>query len=389
MPQPVRPARLAWDATRDTYVIRDVGNVRRRLGLGRDQRAAAEEALSEYVRAKAAAARAEPVIGGTLEQTSLATVIAYYCTHHAPTTKRPEEVGQKCTAILTGFGPIMLSGIHGLSCRKFAKGMDSQSYARECLSTLRAAIRLYALDCQLRGEVKIWTPPKSQPRQDWLTKAEVRALILTAWREKDSQVRMVGPEGAKVPRTFVTTRRRWSHLIPFLVVGIWTSTRTGRVQPAPYKAMPGRPWVDLRDGDAFYNRTHRGEVVADNKKAPDVPLSAQLAKHMRSWARDKTVRGKVRPGNVYVVQYAGRPANCAKAFRECYARAVELFPDLFRHEDGTVKRIVRHTLRHTGITWRAQAGQNPLDICHYAGLSLDTFDKHYSHACPGHLKGIA
>ena len=359
--------------------------------MGRDQRAAAEEALVQHVRMKAAeAAKASgPAIGQSARDVTIASVLQYYCEEHAEQTKRPGEIGQKCAKVLAYFGQdARLTAINGVSCKKFRKTMTT-AYARECLSTLRAAIRLYATDCQLAEVVNVWMPPRSRAREYWLTKPEAKALLMTAWRTRDTQVRMIGPEGAKVPKEFVTTRRRWRHLVQFIVVGIWTCTRTGRIQTASYTAMPGRPWIDLDPAAPTYNRAAEDEVVPDNKQAPSVPLSESLASHMRKWATPKTVRGVVRPGHVFVVQYAGRPANCAKAFRECVAQAMRDYPNLFRRNDGTPKTIVRHSLRHTGIPWRAQAGQPPLQICQYAGLSLATFEKHYSHACPSHLKGMA
>ncbi len=395
MARPPQPARLNWIASRGTWQIRDVGDYRKRLGLGRDQRAEAEKKLAEYMKKRdaAAAKSAGPEIGLSASEVTIAAVLKYYCEDHAEKTKRPAEVGQKAHKLLTWFATeygevVKLDKISGVSCKAFHKS-TSTSYARECLSTLRAAIRLYAVDCQLTDEVKVWMPPKSKPRKDWLTKPEARALIVTAWRMKDVQVRMVGPKGAKVAKEFVTTRRRWRHLVQFIVVGIWTCTRTDRIQNAAYTAMPGRPHVDLDAEEPMYHRAAEDEEVAENKQAPDVPLNPELVRHMRKWSTPKTVKGKVRPGHVFVVQYAGRSVDCSKSFSNCVKKAMEDYPHLFRRKDGSPKTIVRHSLRHTGITWRAQAGQNPLEICQYAGLSLETFEKHYSHACPSHLKKMA
>ena len=395
MARPPKPARLNWSESRGTWEIRDVGDFRKRLGLGRDQQAAAEEELAKHVRAKAAeAAKASgPVVGQSSRDVTIASVLAYYCDDHADLTKRPPEVGQKAAKLLSWFtaqygADVRLNKVSGVSCKAFRKSTTTP-YARECLSTLRAAIRLYAVDCQLIEEIKVWMPPKSKPRKDWLTKAEAKALILTAWRMRDVQVRMVGPEGAKVPKEFITTRRRWRHLLQFIVVGIWTCTRTDRIQNAAYTAMPGRPHVDLDAEEPMYHRAAEDEEVAENKQAPDVPLNPELVRHMRKWTTPKTVKGKIRPGHKFVVQYAGRSVDCSKSFSRCVDKAMEDYPYLFRRKDGSPKTIVRHSLRHTGITWRAQAGQNPLEICQYAGLSLETFEKHYSHACPSHLKKMA
>ena len=390
MPQRLRPARLAFDGTRDTWVIRDVGNLRRRLGLGRDQRPQAEAALAEYMRAKAAASTAEPPRHGRSDEVYVASVVAHYLTVRGPDLARPEEASQKADKLLAAWPTgSTLADVHGARCRSFAADLGSPTYARECLVLLRAAIRLYAEDGYLRDEVLVWLPDKATPREDWLTKSEIRALILTAGRTCDSQMRMVGPRGAQIAKLVTTSRRRWRHLIPYIVTAVWTCTRTDRIQRASYAAVPGRPWVDVDSDRPTYHRAARGEKVSKNKQAPPVPIGKGLARHMRSWRRDKTIGGKVRPGNRFVVEYAGRPVDAKKAFSQCVEAARLAYPTLFRHADGTPKEIVRHTLRHTGITWRAQAGQEPLRICQYAGLTMEVFQRVYSHHCPDHLRDMA
>ena len=56
--------------------------------------------------------------------------------------------------------------------------------------------------------------------------------------------------------------------------------------------------------------------------------------------------------------------------------------------DGTPKRIVRHSLRHTGVTWLALAGVDPYEICKFAGLTMETFERVYSHHHPDFMSGI-
>ena len=240
------------------------------------------------------------------------------------------------------------------------------SYARRCIEDLRAAWNKYRRRYQVREDIVWVLPEKSQPRADYLTFREAVAL---------GRVMLHTPG------------MRWSHMLPYLVVGIGTMTRASRIYRASYYPEVGKPWVDLDIGT--YHRTWTGEKVARNKRAPTVPVSPRLLRWLRREATDRIIRGRLRPGKRYVVEYAGRPADCRDAFKSAVAEAARRHPALFRHPDGTAKRIVRHSLRHTGVSWMAQAGVPATEICEYAGMSLEVFSRVYAHALRDHAAVLA
>jgi integrase len=163
----------------------------------------------------------------------------------------------------------------------------------------------------------------------------------------------------------------------FIAVAIATCSRSARIYEASYDAEVGHPWVDLEE-KIFY-RAAQDENVPANKRAPPIPLGERILAAMKRWHAK---------GDRYVVEWAGKPANCKRAFAQTVLRARKQNPDLFKRPDGTPKEVVRHTLRHTGITWLALAGVDPYEICKFAGLSMEVFERVYSHHHPAYMRGV-
>ena len=251
------------------------------------------------------------------------------------------------------------------SCEDFVNTIGSASYGRRCLEDFRAAVNAFAKGGYLREIVMFTLPRKPAGRVDWLTKEEVIALCRTADRYRETQ------------RGKVTERRHIKHIVQFVAAAVGTCSRSARIYEASYVAEPGRPYVDLEAG--LYYRAAPGEAVSANKQAPTIPVGDRLLKAMKRWhAR----------GDRYVVQYAGRPVDCKKAFNTAVSAARKAYPDLFKRPDGSEKLIVRHTLRHTGVTWLAIQGVDPYEICKFAGLTMETFERVYSHHHPDFMAGV-
>lgn len=374
-----KPARLYWDADRSTWAILDAGK-RHRLGIPQGEAGRAEAALEKYILTKRS--KEKPAKGRRADQVSVDEVLDRYLERKAAKVARPGELGQRVEALAAYWSGMTLDEVDEDTCGAFVDDLGSESYGRRCLEDLRAAINAYARAGYLRDLVRLTLPDKSRSRTDWLTHEEAIALCKVAWRERDAQVR----DTREGKRLVETTRRRWRHLVPFVATAIATCSRSARIYEASYVAEPGRPYVDLRRG--IYHRSWQGEVVAGNKRAPTVPVPDRLLRAMRHWSADKVRRGRVVPGDRYVVQYANRAADPKKAFSQCVEAAREAFPTLFRRDDGTPKVIVRHSLRHTGITWYALEGVDPYEICKFAGLSMEVFERVYSHHHPDFMSGI-
>ena len=280
-----------------------------------------------------------------------------------------------------------LDAIDNKWCRGFVAHAGTDSYGRRCLEDLRAAGNALVDDEKLTHMPLIKLPDKGESRPDYLTEEEVRALLFTARNERDGQNKKHGPKtGEQWYEDVVSTRYRWRHLVPYIVVSVLTCTRASRVYEASYTREPGRPWIDLRN--RTYHRLAAGEVEQKNKRAPEVPLPDQLVRWLTWRTRDRTRRGVVIPGDAYLVQYAGRPVDCRKAFEACVEKARVRFPDLFLRTDGTPKEIVRHTLRHTGVTLLSQWGVPADDICDYAGMSPEVYDRVYKKRDPNRMHRV-
>ena len=360
MPRPTKPARLWYDEKAATWCILDCGR-KQRLGLGKEERAAAEGRLETYLTAKRS--EEKPVKGRRADRIFCAEVLDRYASKAA--VARPKELAQRIEALLDFWGELTLDDVDEDACADFVESVGSSSYGRRCLEDFRAAVNAYARAGYLRDNVKFSLPEKPRGRVDWLTFEEAVALCRTAWRYREVQ------------RGAATKRWPSRHIVKFVAAAIGTCSRSARIHQASYVAEEGRPWIDL--GSGIYYRSAPDEKVAANKQAPPVPIGDRLLKAMKRWhARSDR----------YLVEFAGKPADCKRAFEATVERATKAYPNLFKRPDGTPKKVVRHILRHTGITWLAIAGVDPYEICKFAGLTMETFERVYSHHHPDYMSGV-
>jgi integrase len=358
MPRPRLPARLYYDEKDQVWCIRD-GTHKKRTGCRRGDREEAENQLESYLASK----RSEEKIvkGRRAASIPCAEVLAYYGSESP--VSRPGELGQRLGVLLKFWGTKTLDDINKANCNAFAKKVKSDSYARRCLEDFRAAVNEYKREGFLREEITFTLPPKPLPREDWLTKEEVEALCETARTYREVQ------------RGVQTNRYPTRHIETFIRVAVETATRSSRVYRATYKAMPERPHLDLEA--RLFRRSWPGERVASNKRAPNIPLGDRLVNFLRR---------KIEEGELEVCPGGG---DCKKAFTVTVDRARKRCPHLFkRDEDGTPKEIVRHTLRHTAITWMAIEGIDAHQVCKWAGISMQVFEDVYAHHNPKYMQGI-
>ena len=390
-----KPARLYLDTSRKSAVwyIYDTGTDGQRIkqptGLGEGSLREAEKRLAAYVTARdAAEAQASAdALGRRLRATkrapadlSIADLMAWALDNKGSSMARPGEYALRWDLILDYAQDDHLDAVDNAWCDGFVAHAGTQSYGRRCLEDLRAAGNSMVEDEKLTHMPRVKMPDKSPSRPDHLTEDEVWALIKTAWTEPDQQNYPHGPKDSKTYKLVRTSRYRMRHLVPYIVVSVLTCTRASRVYEASYKREDGRPWIDIKN--KFYHRLAKGEVERKLKRAPKVPLSDQLVRWLSWRTRDRVRQGVVIPGNKYLVEYKGRPVDCRKAFEQCVERARVRYPDLFLRDDGDPKQIVRHTLRHTGVTLLSQWGVPAADICDYAGMSPEVYDRVYKHADP-------
>ena len=406
MGRPVKPPRAWFDKSRGEWCVmyRDVRVVR--TGLALEDKDKAELAAAEYL--IGLNKKAPPPTDRDVADVSCAEVLLRYLdrrTSEDPAVRikdvaRPEELRQRIRKLNAFWGPRAVKDVNEATCEQFTAFVESASYSRRCLGDFQAALNEAKRGALFRTSVQVSMPSAPEPREDSLSVEEAVALVLVCWRHHDTQQRRVGghfvkgEDGKKklVGGTLTTItgkKRPWWHVGKFIITAIATCSRSSRIFEASYKPEPGRPWMDVANR-VLYRKPPGAKRKKSNKRAPSVDVAERLVAAMRRWSSDRVVDGRQVPGDRYVVQWQGQAADPKGAFTEAVIEARRLYPTLFLREDGTTpKQVIRHTLRHTGVTWLAETpGVNVEDICSYAGMTRAMFDRVYGHAHKARSKNI-
>ena len=211
-------------------------------------------------------------------------------------------------------------------------------------------------------------PEKSARRERWLTRDEAARLLRAAWRMKQT---WKGQE---------SDRRTGRHIARFILVGLYTGTRSAAICGAAVRPTENKGCVDL-DSGVFYRKAN-GERETKNRQ-PSVRLPDRLLAHIRRWAStplDIKTKGRGKSQNVgrmishdYVVEWNGKPVKSVKkAFRSA-CKVAGLGPD-----------VTPNTLRHTAATWLMQNRSNLSDAADYLGVTEAVLREHY---CPSARRG--
>ncbi|MBY5892973.1 tyrosine-type recombinase/integrase [Rhizobium ruizarguesonis] len=331
-----------------TWIIRD-GERHVATGCGVNDFAAAELKLHDYNIAKHAA---KSLTGpNQANHVLIADLIAYYL-------KRKEDwiagmPPERKRALLVEIGRLNafwggknVAEINEETSLKYQRGRNKHSVRSE-LEVLRAVINFG----EKKGKVDkggrsldYAMPAKAKSRVTFYTRREIALLVLSAYRRKDTV-----------------------HIARFILTGLYTGTRSERIERASYIREPGRPWVDLENG-VFYRRAD-GEMTPANKRADPVRIPRPLLMHMRRWHKGAPGR----PGSRYVVEYRGRPVSPRKGF---YTLKGKIFDKERRRE------VNRHTLRHTCATWLMQAGVSISLVAKYLSATEKIIEEVYGHHHP-------
>jgi integrase len=161
------------------------------------------------------------------------------------------------------------------------------------------------------------------------------------------------------------------HLARFILIGLYTGTRSAAISSAsPYRDK-GRSFVDLEAG-IFY-RLAEGQRIT-NKRQPPVPLPPRLLAHLRRWQSMGLFK-------TFFVEWNGEKTASVKT---AFASA-----DRLAGLDESQGRITPHVLRHTAATWLMQAGVDRWEAAGFLGMSVELIEKVYGHHHPDHLSKAA
>ena len=381
MPRPSKGARLVW---RNAYFKKngslmsaagwfiEDGGKRYSTGCGKGQLVEAQIQLANHIAERHVPARArdrEP------DQIKIADVVNVYADDVAKKHAAPKATATRLLTILEFFGSKRLSDINGKLCRDYADQAPSLPTARRQLEDLRAAINHYHEEGYVTTVPKIVLPPKSVARQRWLTRSEAARLLWAAWRMRQSW------------RGQDSDRRTGQHIARFILVAVYTGTRSGAICAAAIRPTEGRGYVDL-DRGVFFRRA-AGERET-KKRQPPVRLPDRLLAHIRRWSTTpveiKTkARGKSKTigrmiAHDYVVEWQGKSVqSIRKAFRSAVKTAGL---GEFDVAGNFSTDITPHILRHTAATWLMQNGTDLSLAADYLGMSEAVLREVYYHHHP-------
>jgi integrase len=322
MPRREKGARLYLDPARRVWIVRDGGRFIR-TGCAEPDRGEAEKFLGRYIAAKhKPQPSADPMI---------ADVLNVYAKEHLPHTREAVNAAYHIEALAGFWAFKRVSQISARECRAFTATQTTAS-ARRYLETLRAAVRYWHREYGPLHVVPMVTlPERSERRQRWLDRSEAARLLWAA--------------------------RRTPHLARFILLGLYTGSRSGVILRLQWDQ------IDLSKG--VMARTRPEMPASKTKRAPVVKLGVGITAHLLRWQRlDSGLTN-------YVCHYNGQPI---RKLRRSWAAA--------RIKAGLDTAVTPHALRHTRATWLMQGGISIWEAAGHLGMSPDVLQRVYGHHHP-------
>ena len=334
MPQHTKGARLYWRDDKGKWYIRDGA---RFLSTRTSERREADKALARYI-----AEREQPAGPRSADQLTVAEALSLYADEHGGSVRAPATVGYSIKALLPILGELPVGSINKAVCGRYARerGVKPGTVRRE-LGVLQAAVNHCHAQAYLLTPIKVTLPAAPAPRDRWLERREVAALLRAARRNPKAR-----------------------HLARFILLAVYTGTRSDAILRLQFERNPSGDHVDTEAGVLY----RRAEGEAETKKrTPPVPIPPRLLAHLRRWER---------MGARHVVEVDGRPVGSLKTAWRTALR-----------ESG-IEHATKHDLRHTAVTWAMRKGAAMWDAAGYFGLSRDMLESVYGHHHPDHMGSV-
>lgn len=253
---------------------------------------------------------------------------------HAPTTASPHLIAEHIDGLSPFWACRMASDIKGATCRHFAS-TKKLSMARRQLETLRAAVNHYHREYGLDPVPAFTMPPKHRSRERWLTRQEAAGLLRAA--------------------------RGMPHLWRFVVIGLYTGTRSGAILGLSWMPSVSSGWLDLEKGVLYRSGGAQRET---KKRQPPARIPPRLMAHLKRWRK---MDGNMR----HIIHWNGSSVQSVKkAFRSA------------RKAAGLDQAVIPHSLRHTAATWLMQKGVKTGDAADFLGMSEEVLRRVYYHHHP-------
>ena len=409
MPRPAKGPRLYLRKGRrrangavipDVWCIRD-GTVEIGTGCGVDRRegpGGAEEQLALYILQKTAAAGANAPSDSEVErrrrsdpdQVFVAEVLAEYASGPALRLANPAKEASFISTLLPRWEGKTITDVRRSSCEAYvaarikdpiksytkdpanAPRVSDQTARREleCLST---AIGKWDEEHHLRNVPKVVLPPKSESPRDSLSRKQAARLLWAAmgwkWDAKALNPRTGQPGRWVRPSTSARTNRL--HMRRFILISLYTGSRSGVTTAALWTESPTNPWANV-DAGVMYRRA-RGTRDQKTKRRPVVKFPKRLLAHMERWRRLDEVAGANS-----VIHFGGEPVlRVKKSFATCVRDA------------GLDPSVSPHYIRHTCATWLMERNVDTWNAAGFLGMSPTTLLKHYGHHRPDYQDEIS
>jgi integrase len=333
------------------YIIRD-GEFRRRLPFTEAQVKQAQQALAEYILDKRDTRTKRNCDPASFQVADALTTYLDDIIGEIENEARKREAQRRIERLNEGFRGKMVADVNKATVTAYTKSRGKVAAARRELEDLRAAINYAHESGYLSAVVKFPLPEKSLPRTRWLTRQEAARLVRTAWRMRQKW------NGA------TTDRATGHHLVRFILVALYTGTRSGAICGASVVPAIGRGRIDLDEG-TFIRRPSGAKINRKNKNANPVRLNPRLLAHLRRWHRMGLMK-------TAVVEWNGEPV---KRIKKAFATACRL---------AGLEGVTPHTLRHTATTWLLQRGVIKDEVAGYVGMSRAVLESTYGHHSPSH-----
>lgn len=367
------------------WVIRD-GASEISTGLPRGELDEAGRRLSAYIAEKWAPAVIPGGDPSDPKTVLIDEVLALYALERAPKLADPKSVKgwlQNLSAWWTGK---TVADVKRSNCQAYVKWrtgqriasgkglsdrMVSEQTARRELETLSGAIGHWHGEHNLTSRPAVDLPEKPESPRDALTRSQAAALLWAATGHKR------GPDGRWVATT-PQVRAQRLHLRRFVLIGLYTGSRSKVTTLLLWEEAVQQAWVDLEKGAVY--RRGRGERDKATKRRPVVRIPSRLLAHMRRWReidrrKEAALRREDPEARINsVLHYGGAPI--ATDVRNGFASMVA--------DAGLPPTITPHWLRHTAATWLMEGGADIWDAAAYLGMTAATLEAHYGHHRPDH-----
>lgn len=347
------------------YVILDRG-VETSTGCGIAQLGEAERALEDYLSRKRLSSlrKCDP------SQVTIDEVLAFYTDRKGDELARPDMVASIVPLLLAHAGNDPCAVINGDWCRAYVRKRitgkiapplqpgkkalkrPKESSVRRDLQHLSACLGFAVKEGLLSYAPRITYPAQPESRTRHMTRSEVARLLWTCWRYKQ-----------RGPKNQILYPLR--HLCRFILIGVYTGTRSSAILTSSFAAGAGRSYIDMQAG--VFHRLAEGRK-ATKKLQPAIKLPNALMRHLRRW-HPKTNSG-------WVVTFHGEPVLSVK---KAFARAAKL---------AGLDGVTPHVMRHTFMTWVLNNGMPIHTAAKLAGMSVKMADRTYGHLDPARTDGF-